>query len=495
MDGFSRAVSGLLASQRALYVTNHNIDNMKTAGYSRQKALQRATSPTYIPGTGFLGNGTEIYDIVRIRSEYTDFKYWTENGPKGEWEIKRDTMTEIEKIMGEPSDSSFRKYMDEFFKALDTLNENPSDIAYREPVKETAFSLTKHINQTAQRLDNLEKEIEFDIGVKVKSINDIANQIASLNKQIYSYEISGNTANDLRDKRELLVDELSNIVNVQVDESKEGKFRVSIGGLALVDHINVSELKYESEDPTKEKKLTWYNDNPVSLRSGELKALMDILNGDGEKSSYRGIPYYKERLDEFARGFARGINEVHRDGIGLNGSTNVLFFAVEGEDIPERKNYEDDDKYNEALDKYYNKFNANNITLSDDILDDVQNIACASTYGGVEDNTNLLKIVALRDDKTFFSGGLSQGTPDDFIKSILSNLSVDSSQAKRMEKTQDMILKNITQRRQSESGVSIDEEIANMISYQHVYNASARMITTIDAVMDVTINRLGLVGR
>lgn len=494
MDGFSRAVSGLLASQRALYVTNHNIDNMKTAGYSRQKALQRATSPTYIPGTGFLGNGTEIYDIVRIRSEYTDFKYWTENGPKGEWEIKRDTMTEIEKIMGEPSDSSFRKYMDEFFKALDTLNENPSDIAYREPVRETALSFTKHINQTAERLDNLKKEIEFDIGVKVRSINDIANQIASLNRQIYSYELDGKTANDLRDKRELLVDELSKIVNVQVNESKDGKFRVSIGGLALVDHVNVSELKYESEDgdPTKEKKLTWYNDNPVSLRSGELKALVDILNGDGNNGSYRGISYYKKKLDEFARGFAKGINEVHREGIGLNGESDKLFFAAMGEDIPEKK---DDGNYKEELDKYCEKINANNITLSDDILNDVQNIACASTYGGVEDNTNLLKLVALRDNKAFFSGDVSQGTPDDFIKSILSNLSVDSSQAKRMEKTQDVILKNIIQRRQSESGVSLDEEIANLVSYQHVYNASARMITTIDAVMDVTINRLGLVGR
>lgn len=209
MYGFNTAVSGLLASQRALYVTNHNISNMNTDGYSRQVALQRATNPMSLPGIGYLGTGTEIYDIVRMRDSYVDFKYWNESAPKGEWEAKRTSLLEIEKLLGEPSDSSFRKYMDDFFSSLDELSKNPSDYAFRQPVKESALSLTKHINETAKRLENVRKETIFSIDTKVKQINDIADQVGNLNKQIYVLELDGKSANDLRDKRELLVDELS----------------------------------------------------------------------------------------------------------------------------------------------------------------------------------------------------------------------------------------------------------------------------------------------
>src|SRR5699024_10860259 len=155
MYGFNSAVSGLIASQRSLYVTNHNLNNMNTDGYSRQVANQRATDPFHMPGVGFLGTGTEIHDIERMRDSYIDLKYWNESAPMGEWGVKENTLMEIEKLFGEVSDSSFRQYMDDFFEALINLSTNPSDFSYREPVKETAIALTKHINETAKRLENL----------------------------------------------------------------------------------------------------------------------------------------------------------------------------------------------------------------------------------------------------------------------------------------------------------------------------------------------------
>ena len=106
-----------------------------------------------------------------------------------------------------------------------------------------------------------------------------------------------------------------------------------------------------------------------------------------------------------------------------------------------------------------------------------------------------MELIALRDDREFFTGGVSQGTPDDFIKSIISNLAVDSMQGERMYSSQNIMLKNIQSKRDSVSGVSYDEEMADMVRFQHAYIASARMITTLDTIMDVTINRLGLVGR
>jgi flagellar hook-associated protein 1 FlgK len=466
--GFNSAVKGLLASQRALYTVNHNIDNANTKGYSRQRVEQRATNPFLMPGIGFLGTGTEITKVERVRDSFVDFKYWNEMGPTGEWEIKKNSLTEIEKLMGEPSDNSFRKYMDDFYSSLDEMSKNPSDTAFRNPVKENAMAFTKHLNDTAKRLENMVKDTETSIEMNVKKVNSLSSQIAGLNRQIYSAEIDGRTANDLRDRREVLVDELSKLVNINVNESSDGKYTVSLGGISIVDHVYTNQMKFDEKAAIGER-FTWENGGKVNLRSGELKGLMDMYEGDGKNNIYRGIPYYINKLDEFAAGFAEKFNNQHKDGFDLNGEEGIDFF--EGT-------------------------TASTITVNEKILENVELIAAAgNSEGAAEDNTNLLALINQREDRKFFGDGLSQGTPDDFIKSILSSLAVDSLQGKRAYGTQELIRNNIETKRNSISGVSLEEEMADMVRYQHTYVAAAKMISTMDAIIDLTVNRLGLVGR
>lgn len=470
MLGFNTAVSGLLSSQRSLYVTSHNFSNATTPGYSRQIAYQRATDPYYAPGVGYIGTGTEIYDVRRVRNSYVDYKYWSENGSKGEWETKAESLKELETLFGEPSNNSFRQYMDDFFQSLEDLTTNPSDSSYREPVREAALALTKHINETAERLVNVKEETSFQIEAQVKKVNDIAAQISSLNGQIYSLEIDGKTANDLRDRRELLVDDLSKIVNVQVNEYSDGKYRVSIGGIALVNHKEVSEIKYESE-------LQWANGNVLNLKSGSLKALQELYEGNGENNTYRGINFYINKLNTFAERFADTINEQHKDGVTLDAAdittgSEIDFFKIS-------------DSANPAL----------TLTLSDEVLESVSNIAARAVGTGVENADNLQAIIKLRENKTFFSGGVSQGTPDDFLKSIISNLAVDSTHGKRMDSNEEQIINNILEKRESESGVSTEEETTNMIRFLNSYRASSEMISTLDQILDVVVNRLGVAGR
>lgn len=473
--GFNSAVRGLLASQRALYTTNHNIDNANTKGYSKQQIDQRATNPFKMPGIGFLGTGTEVYNVQRLRDSFVDFKYWNETAPKGEWEIKKNLLTEIEKLMGEPSNNSFRKYMDDFYKSLDEMSKNPSDLAFREPVRENAMAFTKHVNETAQRLENMKTETGYLIDTKVKHINSLSSQIAGLNRQIYAGEIDGKPSNDLRDRRELLVDELAKIVNVKVNESSDGKYNVSVGGISIVDHLYTNKISFK--EINNEYKITWENGGDVNFKSGELKALMDMFTGDGEGSRYRGIPYYMKQLDAFAKGFADKFNDLHSSGYRLNET-----IALNKSD----KNFFKYDSINSAA----------TITLDDNIIEDIRNIAASGNLGGLaEDNKNLIALIDQREDKNFFSGGVSQGTPDDFIKSILSSMAVDSLQAGRLYATQELMQKNIETKRSSISGVDLNEEMADMVKFQHVYVASSKMISTMDTIIDITVNRLGMVGR
>ncbi|EOC99392.1 flagellar hook-associated protein FlgK [Caldisalinibacter kiritimatiensis] len=485
--GFNTAVSGLLASQRSLHTTNHNISNANTEGYSRQQVVQKSASPMSLPGIGMLGMGTSIDEIKRVRDSYVDFKYWLENAPLGEWEVKRENLVELEKVFNEPSDSSFRQYLDDFFTALDTLSKNPSDYSHRSLVRETAEALTSHLNETAGRLYKMQEEINFAISTKVDQINDLAESIRNLNKQIYGLELDGTKANDLRDKRALLVDKLSKIVNVQVNEDDQGRYTVSIGGTTLVHHLEVRKIEYagksKGQDPNPVE-VKWDNGQSVSIKSGEIKGLIDLINGEGESGSYRGVPFYINRLDQFAAKFAERMNNVHYNNKGLNKAENIYMFTIDGKDSASFVPGTDEVK-------------AHNISVSKDILDNLDNIATAENHNEPESNEGVLELIDLREDKMFFDDPTNppQGTPDDFIKSVLSTLAVDSQHADRMNNNQSVIMENIELKRESESGVSIDEEMSNMVKFQHSYNAAARMITTMDKIYDVTINRLGLVGR
>lgn len=508
--GLNTAVNGLLTAKRGLYTASHNIDNKSTPGYSRQRVYQRATDAHRIPQDGFLGTGTTIDNIGRIRDSFVDFKYWYECAPTAEWSSKNEALDEVQKILGEPSKVSFSKYMDDLYDALNNLKKNPGDLAYREPVRENAKAFARHINETAGKLLQLQKDTLQEAKDVVDKVNALAHQIANLNRQIYDMEIDGRVANDLRDRRDMIVDELSKYVSVSVSEtyptSKDGKptygtinnteplygkFDVSVGGISLVNHIFVNEIHVKKEDhvPPPEDghefyEMYWENGSKVHTNSGKAKSLFELYNGDGKNGSYRGIRFYRNKLDDFAYGFSKKFNEQHKKGYSLgidgnDGKTGIDFFEDLGPD-----------KTHAAM----------KIGLSKDILDDVRNIAAAGeSRGKPEDNKNLLELIKQREDIHFFNSdvgdNISQGTPEDFIKSMISIVGVDKQQSHRFETTQKMLEKNLENRRLSISGVNLNEEMGEMVKYQKVYAASAKMISTMDQLLDLTVNRLGMVGR
>jgi flagellar hook-associated protein 1 FlgK len=469
--GFNIAVSGLHASQRALYITGHNIANANTEGYSRQRLEVKSGNPLPIPNSqGMLGTGVETDAIIQIRNKFLDLKYRSENQNLGEWAARSEILEGVELVMNEPSDSGIRKVMDEFFQSLEKLSSNPEDQTVRALVREKGIAFTTTINRMGNQFRKMQQDIDFNIRATVDEINGYGKSIAALNDQIFRAELDGSNANDLRDQRNLLLDKLSELADIQTIEDSQGKLQVLIGGNQLVNHNKSEELVCENRkilnndaDAPNLGEVMWKNGSSINIRTGKLKALIDGRdNIDGDK---KGIPYYMERLNEFARGFADEVNKVHEKGYGLNGDTGIKFF------------------------EYDPKYPSNTIKISDDIDGDLNKIAASSTKEGLPgDGKNILAMNKLKDKGDMFKWG----KPGDFMNSLIANLGVDSGQAKNMSKNQTVLVEETNRKRQSVSGVSLDEEMSNMVRFQQSYNANARMITTMNDMLDTIINRMGV---
>ena len=539
--GLDIATRGLYTAQRGLTNVSHNIDNINTPGYSRQVLQQQAARPMMAAdGSGMLGTGADVTGIKRIRDEYLDTKYRSEAQYLGEWDIKNTLLEEMQALYNEPSKSGFNTVLNQFYDTLQQLATDPSNLATRAAVKERAVAVTKYFNSVATHFEYLQNDVNNLIYAKVNEVNSLAEQIMRLNQQIYNYEITGNVANDLRDQRGSLVDKLSQLVNVQAYETVTGKlpngrddlrFSVVISGKALVDHNQVSYIeatqrtvKQNAEDIENLYELGWADGNKLTVKSGELKGYLDVRDGnDGLDGSpdYRGIPYYQRKMNEFVRVLARTFNEGvidtdgdgaldkvngHVDGYTLNSqagdpAAGIRFFtamdeygrpmsstafaagagAVTDDHLTTNKN--------EYLDAMYSQITAKNFSISLEIDENPSNnIATSGSPAEVGNIENLRSIMAMRHNTYMFM----EGSPEDFVKTVVASLGVDGQQAKAHLDNQSIMTRQIDNRRQSISGVSIDEEMGNLVRYQHAYNAAAKMIQTYAELLDTLVNRLGI---
>ncbi len=513
--GFNTARSGLFAAQRSLDITGHNISNVNTKGYSRQRLNQVQSTPMRLPGgQGMLGTGVDSLSITQFRNEFLDFKYRSEVTTQGFWETKRDGLRFLEAIFNEPSDTGISTVMDEMFASFQELSKNPENLTTRALVRQRAISFTNSVNHMYNQMEKMAVDLNFDVSVTVTSINAYADQIAILNDQIFRSEIDGGNANDLRDQRNVLIDELSKLVKVDVVEVLDSgdqritgqsdktsrKTIIQINGQPLVYHNRAYKLDVSSEKPSSfdgdllMREVRWANGDVLDIKglNGELKALLDLR--DGGSANRKGIPYYIGELNRFVNTFAEEINTLHASGYGLNGG----FIAGIGDNtngggyllFANGKKFSSEMYDAGVLQSHL--ITAKNIQISLDIDSDLNKIAASSRIDLLPgDGSVALKLTGLRHKSTMFA----QGKPEDYIKSLISNLGVDTQEAIRMAANQTFLVEQIDNQRQAISGVSIDEEMSNMVKFQHAYNASARMITTMDEMLDVIINRIGLVGR
>lgn len=547
-SGLNISISGLFANQKALSVTSHNIANANTEGYTRQRVDMNAFRPDQLPGVqGTLGTGVDTDAVKQIRNSYLDYAFRAENSKYEEWMSREDVLTNIEGIFNEPSDSGISTVMDQYFSAVQELNKNPESLTTRALVRQRAIALTKSINNVYSRLSNLQKDTNFQMKVATSEINGYAREIAKLNKIIYESELEGGKANDVRDQRNLLLDKLSGLTEIQYYEDDNQRFHVSISGHELVNHYNYDEL--ELVDRTTKKNdvdvngildLQWKSGATFTTTSGKLKGIMEMR--DNNSAENKGVPYYMEKLNEFTDTVMTEMNMIHSQGFDLDKETGINLFTINNMSTAEYNDYLktsglngdvaleitstinsgvlESDTYEEKMDKIHENMSAfkennpeykdksiklidgkfyvtdrivaSDISISKDVDMDLNKIAASESATEVPgDANNILRLADVRHNTKLFDWG----SPDDFVKSLVSNLGVDNQEAQRVRENQETMIAQVTENKESVSGVSLDEEMANMVKFQQSYNANARMLTAIDGILETIINKLGLVGR
>ena len=299
--GLTIGKSGIYAANAGINTTAHNIANAETEGYSRQVTNTRASNAIKVNSTyGMAGTGVDVVGIEQQRDEYYDVKYRKNNTLYGSYNTKSYYMSSIENYFNEIELEGFTTTFNKFYDSLQELSKNPSDLSTRNQVTNYGQSFCEYFNFIAQSMESLQKDCNYQIKNEVDKINSIAKQVAALNKQINTLEVNGGTANDLRDVRNVLVDELSEIVNVSVSETVVGDgigvnaFIIKIDGMVLVDTYDHHTLdvvprdeKINQSDAEGLYDIVWDTGNRFNIKSpslsGTLQSLVEVRDGNNDE--------------------------------------------------------------------------------------------------------------------------------------------------------------------------------------------------------------------
>jgi flagellar hook-associated protein 1 FlgK len=319
---------GLIATTEGLQTIGHNLSNTSTEGYSRQRVEMGATLPLYEPQLnreetpGQIGQGVDVTRITRLKDMLLEGRIVSEQNVQGYWDSRDKYILMMEQVYNEPTDHSVRALMDQFWGSWQDLSLNPTEMASRRSVLEKGKSLVDGIHDRYQRLKGVRDMVEDDIRGTVTQVNELTRQIALLNGQIVKSQALGDNPNDLLDRRDLLVGQLSSLVDITIrTNDPAGEFVVTTGGTHLVQGLHHETIALQADKANEGySNLVWDDTRgPVTLRGGKIASLLQVRDGDARQEI--------QSLDLLSINFTDLVNEVHRQGFGLNGEKGVDFFV------------------------------------------------------------------------------------------------------------------------------------------------------------------------
>ncbi|MDI9635159.1 flagellar hook-associated protein FlgK [Kamptonema cortianum] len=453
--GLNMTSLALRGFQRAMDTTGHNIANVNTRGYSRQ-TVEFGTLPPlnfYNFGQKSVGQGSFITSINRIRDHYIETSLNNATGNQGKYSQFAAGFRRIDAIYGEPSDSGIAQSLDRFFNAWSGLGSNPGDPAALAEVRMSGQVLTDRVRGKYRDLLNFEAQTTSSVNNTVDRINNLAGQIATLNKQIQQAIASNGTPNDLLDQRELAIRDLSKLVNVSRETFPDGTYAVYAGGFTLVQGSAARPFP-TSFDAT----AGTFTDGSITynIRGGELAGLLGTLNE---------VNTQKTNLDSLANELRTQINTPHMTGTNALGNTNVRFF-------------------NDVLTPP--QTGAIDFDLSVDVKADAR--AIAAGLSGDPGDGSLAKLFAEMRGTQF--AAIGNKSFSDFFQGIYVKLAADTNYYMAADDTEKAVVAQIENQRQSVAGVNLDDEMANLVKFQRSYQAAARALTVFDQTAEDLINIL-----
>lgn len=500
--GLNTMVRGMFTHQISLDTVGHNITNANTEGYSRQVVNLSTAQPQVC--YGFYGNykvgtGNDVDSLIRARDTFADKQYWKENSILEQANTEYYSLDKLESIFQEPSETGLQTVLNDFWKSWQTLSTNASEYSNRVMVRDKGKALVNSFQLIQKQMKELVEDNNSSIQLKTESINQITSEILSLNKSIKSSECGMNgMANDLRDRRDLLVDQLSSLVKVDVTELSDGTYSISCAGNTIVSGDGRLELK------TVDSINAEYGFPESTIVEASTGIPLEVTGGS-MKGCYESREKIKGFLDQMTAMTAfmlKDVNDQHRSGYGLDDQTNHNFFGEDGKDYSSLA-------YDAAAGEW--KLNGAKITANEIMLEFAVN-KIFDESGGTDliaaktkpkDPANPDQEVASGDNAAELaevlhmkeSNTLSKKTLTGYYIGMIGSLGNTTQEIDNRVTNQENIVSQVENWRQQTAGVNWDEELSNMIRFSTGYKACSRCLTTMDEMLEKLISGTGVVGR
>lgn len=439
--------SGLQAAQKQQSVTAHNIANINTPGYSRQRTDLSPNAGT-INGMS-VGRGVNVDDVTRIRHELIDEQIHTQNSQLGGFEEKATALEQVESVFASGVGGDLDESIADFFNSFRQLASNPESSALREDVARKASTMTGKFHEVDSRLNEITESIVSKGQQLLDKVNELLEDLAKLNESIRQAEAKGGEDTEALDRQVAKMEELSKLIDVDTRRAENGTLEVNIGGINLVENDNAKSLTAEADPDSNIFRARLEGSKVVDLKGGQLGAVTELVQQD--------ISSYQEELDSIAGYMVDRVNEEHSQGYNLNDDTGINFFDPDNT-------------------------TASSIAINDDITEDVRTIAASSAENEPGNNDVAIAISGITDETTASGRSLHESAVG-----LAARAGAELNEARNgIEATQSA--KNmLSNQQESISGVNLDEELTDLISQQNAYQASARVLNNSQQMFDTLL--------
>jgi flagellar hook-associated protein 1 FlgK len=444
------ATNALIADQGALDVSANNSAKANTPGYTRERADLTAQAPVQI-GSLLYGQGVVLQDIQSIRDPVLELRVQQETSNQGQLNAFIGGMNQVQSVFNETQGVGLQNVMTQFFNSLQSLSTNPASVPLRQGVLTAAKNLTSAFQQTSSSLTQVQRGLDQTVGQDVSQVNQLTTQIAQLSGQINALQSEGNGTGPLVDQRTQLVNQLSNLVGLSVTNAASGNYTLATQNGSLLVVGNESFSLQTKLNPTTGMQDIYSNGNDITstITEGGLGGLIQARD--------TSIPNAQTSLDTLAYNLVGAFNTQHAAGFDLSGAAGGNFFtplsSVAGA--------------------------ASQISVA---ITDPTKIA-ASSDGTAGSNGNALLLAGVQ-NQTIVSGQ----TVTDYYANLVNNIGNQVSQANTQQQAETALIQQLQNQLTSESGVSIDQEAANLVLYQNAYSASAQVVQMVNQLIQQTIS-------